>query len=135
MGQIFLFLAVTEEPNKKRVVSEHYMPELLTPEEKALGILVDSIPQPERFPNKRAELFYNTDTQTLFYEYYDMEPMSPTPEQIIQNLQNELNTVKEENKELKLAIAKSAEAQQQDKIESQLAIAELAELIATKEVL
>ncbi|MFJ7921485.1 hypothetical protein ACIQ6U_17205 [Lysinibacillus fusiformis] len=135
MSQIFLFLAVTEEPNKKRAVSEHYMPELLTPEEKALGILVDSIPQPERFPNKRAELFYNTDTQELFYEYFEMEPMPPTPEQIMQNLQNELNTVKEETQQLKLAIAESAEAQQQDKVENQLAIAEVAELIASKEAL
>ncbi|XKO54132.1 hypothetical protein ACI2WT_15200 [Lysinibacillus fusiformis] len=34
--------------------------------------------------------------------------------------------LKVENKELKLAIAESAEAQQQDKIENQLAIAEVA---------
>ncbi|MGE7129566.1 hypothetical protein [Lysinibacillus xylanilyticus] len=53
----------------------------------------------------------------------------------IKNTQKELDAVKEENKELKLAIAESVEAQQQDKTENQLAIAELAELIATKEVL
>ncbi|MGE7131175.1 hypothetical protein [Lysinibacillus xylanilyticus] len=43
-----------------------------------------------------------------------------------------LAELEKENKDLKLALAESAEAQQQDKIENQLAIAELAELIATK---
>lgn len=50
-------------------------------------------------------------------------------------LLKKIDELEKENKELKLAIVESAEAQQQDKLENQLAIAELAELIATKEVL
>lgn len=135
MGNIFLFLQDTNEPNIKRIGAYHYAPELLTEEDLKLGILVDAVPPAENIPSKSAELFYNTDTQELFYKYTDVVLPPTSPEQIMQNLQNELNTVKEENKELKLALAESAEAQQQDKIQNQLAIAELAELIATKEVL
>ncbi|MFF2793540.1 hypothetical protein [Lysinibacillus xylanilyticus] len=52
-----------------------------------------------------------------------------------QQLLKKVDELEKENKELKLALAESAEVQQQDKIENQLAIAELAELIATKEVI
>jgi len=69
--------------------------------------------------------------QVLFeYPIFDI----PLSEQL-QRLVTENEKIKAENKELKLALAESVEAQQQDKIENQLAIAELAELIATKEVL
>jgi len=135
MGHIFLFLQDTNEHNIKRIGAHHYAPDLLTEEDLKLGILVDEVPQAENIPGKSADLFYNTDTQELFYKYIDVVLPPTSPEQQIKDLQNELNTVKEENKELKLAIVESAEAQQQDKIENQLAIAELAELIATKEVL
>ncbi|MGE7132669.1 hypothetical protein [Lysinibacillus xylanilyticus] len=133
MGKIFLSLEKTNEPNKKRVSGYMYMPEMLSEEELKQGILVDEVPLAENIPGKRAELFYNTATQTLFYEYFD-EVLPPTsPEQLIKDLQKELNTVKAENKDLKLAIAESAEAQQQADTENKMAIAELAELIATKE--
>ncbi len=135
MKQTFLFLENTKEPNKKRVTGYMYMPEMLSEEELKQGVLVEYVPIHENIQGKRSELFYNTDTQELFYEYYDMEPMPPTPEQIMQNLQNELKTVKEETKKLKLAIAESAEAQQQDKIENQLAIAEVVETLQTQGVL
>lgn len=102
-----------------------------TAEDLKNGIVVDSIPEPEN-NGKIAMLHINKDTKEMWYEYVEA-PL--TPEQIIQNLQNELAAVKTENEDLKLAIVESAEAQQQDKIENQLAIAELAELIATKEVL
>lgn len=132
MGKIFLFLQDTNEPNIQRIGAYHYAPELLTEEELKLGILVDEVPQAENIPDKSAQLFYNTDSKELFYKYFD-EVLPPTsPEQMIKDLQKELNAVKVENKDLKLALAESAEAQQQDKIENQLAIAELAELIATK---
>ncbi|MFE3573954.1 hypothetical protein [Lysinibacillus sp. NPDC059133] len=66
--------------------------------------------------------------QLLFdYPIFDI----PLSEQL-QRLVSENEKLKEENKTLMLALAESAEAQQQDKIENQLAIAELAELIATK---
>ncbi|MFJ6266471.1 hypothetical protein ACIQGW_15980 [Lysinibacillus xylanilyticus] len=135
MGKIFLSLEKTNEPNKKRVSGYMYMPEMLSEEELKLGILVDEVPQAENIPGKRSDLFYNTDTQELFYKYFDVELPPTSPEQLIKDLQKELNAVKTENKTLMLALAESAEAQQQDKIENQLAIAELAELIATKEVL
>lgn len=135
MDKIFLFLQDTNETHIKKIAHYHYIPELLSEEDLQKGILVDEVPQAESIPGKSAQLFYNTDTQELFYKYFD-EVLPPTsPEQMIKDLQKELTTVKVENKDLKLALAESAEAQQQDKIENQLAIAELAELIATKEVL
>lgn len=79
-------------------------------------------PQPEDIKGKRAELFYDKETKQLYYEYIDLP-------------KTEIELLQEETQKLKLAIAESAEAQQQDKIENQLAIAEVAELIAPKEVL
>ncbi|WP_342504191.1 hypothetical protein [Lysinibacillus sp. FSL L8-0126] len=101
-----------------------------TQEDLERGILVEAIPEPEN-NGKGWELHINKDTKDMWYEYFEL-PL--TPEQVIQKLRNEMATVKAENEDLKLAIVESAEAQQQDKIENQLAIAELAELIATKEV-
>ncbi len=71
-------------------------------------------------------------TGGVLFEYPKFE--TPISEQILL-LRQENEELKVENKELKLALAESAEAQQQDKIENQVAIAELAELITTKEVL
>ncbi|MCY9547282.1 hypothetical protein [Lysinibacillus xylanilyticus] len=112
MGKIFLFLQDTNEHNIKRIGAHHYAPELLTEEDLKLGILVDEVPQAENIPGKSADLFYNTDTQELFYKYFDVELPPTSPEQMIKDLQKELNAVKVENKDLKLALAESAEAQQ-----------------------
>jgi len=135
MGKTFLFLEKTDEPNVKRVAAYHNVPEILSEEELKQGILVDEVPQAEILPDKRAELFYNTDTQELFYKYFDVVLPPTSPEQQIKDLQKELSTVKEENKDLKIALVESVEAQQQADTENKMAIAELAELIATKEVL
>ncbi|MBG9692643.1 hypothetical protein ABD91_17810 [Lysinibacillus sphaericus] len=72
-------------------------------------------------------------TEGNFLIFSDERPKPPVV--MVTVPKEEFDAVKEENKELKLAIAESVEAQQQDKIENQLAIAELAELIASKEVL
>ncbi len=72
-------------------------------------------------------------TEGNFLIFSDERPKPPVV--MVTVPKEEFDAVKEENKELKLAIAESVEAQQQDKIENQLAIAELAELIAPKEVL
>ena len=79
-------------------------------------------PQPEDIKGKRAELFYDKETKQLYYEYIDLP-------------KTEIELLQEETQKLKLAIAESAEAQQQDKIENQLAVAELVETLTTKEVL
>ncbi|WP_427110454.1 hypothetical protein [Lysinibacillus xylanilyticus] len=135
MGTTFLFLEKTNEPNIQCITSFHYMPEMLSEEELKLGILVDEVPEAEYIPGKRAELFYNIDTQELFYKYVD-EVLPPTsPEQMIKDLQKELNVVIAENKDLKLALAESAEVQQRDKIENQIAVAELVEELTNKEVI
>lgn len=76
--------------------------------------------QPEDIKGKRAELFYDKETEQLYYEYFDIP-------------KTEIELLQEETQKLKLAIAESAEAQQQDNLENQLAIAELAEAIPTKE--
>ncbi|MGE6601528.1 hypothetical protein ACQKEY_07360 [Lysinibacillus fusiformis] len=83
---------------------------------------MSTMPQPENIPGKTYELFYDKETKSLYYEYTDIPKTA-------------LELLQEETQQLKLAIAESAEAQQQDKIENQLAIAELAEVVATKEVL
>ncbi|ACA41224.1 hypothetical protein J2D69_15815 [Lysinibacillus sphaericus] len=71
-------------------------------------------------------------TRQVLFEYPSFStPLSTMVERLLQ----EKEELKVENNELKLALAESAEAQQQDKIENQVAIAELAELITTKEVL
>ncbi len=101
MSSTFLFLVKTDEPNKKRITTYHYMPELLTEEELKLGILVDEVPQAENIPDMRSELFYNTDTQELFYEYYVLEPQPSTPEQSIKKMQEILDALKEENNNLR----------------------------------
>ncbi|MEQ6357897.1 hypothetical protein ABNX05_25195 [Lysinibacillus sp. M3] len=135
MGKIFLFLEKTNEPNIQRIGTQHYAPEMLSEEELKMGVLVDEVPQAENIPDKRPELFYNTDTQELFYKYSDVVLPPTSPEQIMKDLQKELNAVKAENKTLMLALAESAEAQQQDKIENQLAVAEVVETLTTKGVL
>ncbi|NOG29051.1 hypothetical protein [Lysinibacillus fusiformis] len=71
-------------------------------------------------------------TGQILFEYPKFE--TPISEQLL--LLREANEeLKVENKDLKLALAESVEAQQQDKIENQLAIAELVETLTTKEVL
>lgn len=71
-------------------------------------------------------------TGQILFEYPKFE--KPLSEQLL-IFRQENEELKIENKELKLALAELAEAQQQDKIENQLAIAELAEVVANKEVL
>ncbi|QPA60705.1 hypothetical protein [Lysinibacillus sphaericus] len=83
---------------------------------------MSTFPQPENIPGKTYEMFYDKETKSVYYEYTDIPKTA-------------LELLQEETQQLKLAIAESAEAQQQDKIENQLAIAEVAELIAPKEVL
>ncbi|MFJ8516161.1 hypothetical protein [Lysinibacillus xylanilyticus] len=74
----------------------------------------------------------DTETGHILFEYPRFSiPLSTMVEQ----LQQENEELKVENKELKLALAESAEAQQQDKIENQLAIAELVERLQTQGVL
>ncbi|MFF2797180.1 hypothetical protein [Lysinibacillus xylanilyticus] len=79
-------------------------------------------PQPENIPGKTHEMFYNKETQKVFYEYTDIPKTA-------------LEILQEETQQLKLAIAESAEAQQRDKTENQLAVAELVEELTNKEVI
>lgn len=104
------------EETKVKVVSVFSFGEI------AVEYDMSTFPQPENMPGKLAELFYDKETGKLYYEYTDIPKTA-------------LELLQEETQQLKLAIAESAEAQQQDKIENQLAIAELAEVVATKEVL
>ncbi|WP_217580435.1 hypothetical protein [Lysinibacillus sp. GbtcB16] len=85
------------------------------------GIVVDSIPEPEN-NGKIATLHINKDTKEMWYEYEEVP-------------KSEIEILRDENRDLKIALAESVEAQQQDKIENQLAIAELVETLTTKGVL
>ncbi|MEB2301753.1 hypothetical protein LAV72_19295 [Lysinibacillus xylanilyticus] len=74
----------------------------------------------------------DVETRQILFEYPRFSvPLST----IVEQLQQENEELKVENKELKLAIAESAEVQQRDKIENQLAVAELVETLTNKEVL
>ncbi|MGE7752777.1 hypothetical protein [Lysinibacillus fusiformis] len=96
--------------------------------EKLGGVFVDFELKPE--PNDMlATHFVNPQTGEQWYEYEER------PKTEMEILKEGLAAVKAENKDLKLALAESVEAQQQDKIENQLAIAELVETLTTKEVL
>ncbi|WP_257216256.1 CD1375 family protein [Lysinibacillus sphaericus] len=123
---------------KAAVVGTNYIPfdpmygikdengNLMTKEaiEKQGGVFVESIPQPK--PNGKMPIhFVNPQIGEQWYEYEEI------PKTEMEILKEELAAVKAENKELKLAIAESVEAQQQDKVENQLAVAELAEIVAT----
>lgn len=104
------------EQTKVRVLSVFSFGEI------AVEYDMSTFPQPENILGKTYEMFYDKETQKIFYEYTDI-PKTP------------LELLQEETKALKLAITESAEAQQQDKIQNQLAIAELVETLTTKEVL
>lgn len=74
----------------------------------------------------------NMETRQILFEY----PIFSTPlSTMVEQLQQENEELKVENKELKLAIAESAEVQQQEKLENQLAVAELVETLTNKGVL
>ncbi|KMY28301.1 hypothetical protein ACZ11_24040 [Lysinibacillus xylanilyticus] len=71
-------------------------------------------------------------TGQVLFEYPKFE--TPISEQI-HLLRQENEELKVENKDLKLALAESVEAQQPDKLENQLAVAELVEILTNKGVL
>ncbi|MGE8037905.1 hypothetical protein [Lysinibacillus sp. NPDC093692] len=104
------------EETKVKVVSVFSLGEI------AIEYDVSTMPQPENIKGKRAELFYDKETKQLYYEYIELP-------------KTEIELLQEETQKLKLAIAESAEAQQQDKIENQLAVAEVVETLTTKGVL
>ncbi|MFI2132917.1 hypothetical protein ACH434_23160 [Lysinibacillus fusiformis] len=79
------------------------------------------IPQPEN-NGMIPRLYINPQTKEMWHEYEEMP-------------KSEIEILRDENRDLKIALAESVEAQQQDKIENQLAIAELVETLQTKGVL
>lgn len=83
---------------------------------------MSTFPQPENIPGKTHEMFYDKETKSVYYEYTDIPK---TASELLQ----------EETQQLKLAIAESAEVQQRDKVENQIAVAELVETLTNKEVL
>ncbi|WP_258954705.1 hypothetical protein [Lysinibacillus fusiformis] len=79
------------------------------------------IPEPEN-NGKSPQLYINPQTKEMWHEYAEMP-------------KSEIEILRDENRDLKIALAESVEAQQQDKIENQLAIAEVVETLTTKGVL
>ncbi|UXJ67796.1 hypothetical protein [Lysinibacillus fusiformis] len=67
-------------------------------------------------------LYVNPQTKEMWHEYEEMP-------------KSEIEILRDENRDLKIALAESVEAQQQDKIENQIAIAELVETLTNKGVL
>lgn len=68
-----VYIEVEKQPNSNigRVIFIHNFPDMLTEEEKSKGLLVEQIPVAEQ-NGKAAQLFINTDTREMHYEYYDM---------------------------------------------------------------
>ena len=81
------------------------------------GFNIDEIPVGPIPPRgKTVQTFVNPTTKEFFYEYFD-RPLTSD---------EELQQLKQQNSELMFAIAELASANEKDKIETQLAIAELA---------
>ena len=119
-----IYLQVDE---KGQVVFQHHMPfdetfGLRKSEEDLLkeGYLVDALPQKEERPGKNAILQFNKDTESFYYEYEDL------PEDHSLSTEEEIVKLKQQNSELMFAVAELASANEKDKMETQLAIAELA---------
>lgn len=68
---VLLFLDKVDE-QKARVMTIHYMPELLSEEEKQNGVLVDSFVEPETPKGKLALPYWNYETKSVFFEFVDM---------------------------------------------------------------
>ncbi len=115
-GGTKMIIIGNSEETKVKVVSVFSFDEI------AVEYDMTDFPQPENIPGKTHEMFYDKETQKVFYEYTDIPKTA-------------LEILQEETQQLKLAIAESAEAQQRDKIENQLAVAELVETLTNKEVL
>lgn len=82
----------------------------LTEEQKARSVAVESLPIPEKIVGKTPVLKVDVEKQEVWYEYEDLVTES-------------------EDNDIKLALAELAEQQEQDKLNTQLAIAELAEAV------
>ncbi|USG65149.1 hypothetical protein NDK47_24000 [Brevibacillus ruminantium] len=100
-----------ESDTKARVVLIHDFPSELPEDLIAAGVLVDSLPEPERVPGKRADLYINPETSELWYEYAD----------IINPDQERIDRLEKENAELK-----------KSNLDAQEAILELYEMITGK---
>ncbi|MFJ5565194.1 hypothetical protein [Lysinibacillus xylanilyticus] len=111
-----MIIIENSEETKVKVVSVFSLGEI------AVEYDISAMPQPENIAGKTYELYYDKDTKELYYEYTDL------PKTEIQLLQEATN-------ELRLAIAESAEVQQQDNTENQVAVAELVETLTTKGVI
>jgi len=66
-----LFFVQNEAPDRAKVLSIHYKPELLSPEQVAAGIMVDEKLEPQIQPRKIGILYINPLTLTQWYEYID----------------------------------------------------------------
>ena len=60
-----------EAPDRAKVLSIHYKPELLSPEQISAGIIVDEKLEAENQPRKNGILYINPQTLTQWYEYID----------------------------------------------------------------
>lgn len=71
----------------------HYMPHLLSEEDKQDGIMINGIPEPEIIEGKYSVAYYNYKTNSIFYEYEDI-PLSDSEK--IESLEKE-HLVQERN--------------------------------------
>lgn len=75
-----------DENNK--VLGYHNQPDMLSEEERANGIMVEAIPEPEQIKGKQGVLMYNPNNNSVYVEYVD-RPL--TTEEQMQELKDSLD--------------------------------------------
>jgi hypothetical protein len=92
---------------KMEVITKHYMPDMLTNEEKVGGILVDEeLPKPEPQDGKRPVLYINPQTKEQWYEFVDVVGGNThlTTEQRIAQLEKEKSNLQQAIDDLTLQL-------------------------------
>jgi hypothetical protein len=85
-----------ETDTRYRVHTIHYKPERLSAERRAAGHMVDltdaDIPRPEQLPRKSPVLYWNPETNELWYEYIDRPP---TQDELLQEYMDKLDALEQ----------------------------------------
>lgn len=112
----FLFYELETETRARVYAINTNVDGSLTEEQKEKAVIVDELPPEEFKVGKYTDFYVNPRTKKVWIEYKDRE-LTP---------QEEIDQLKQQNSELMFAVAELASANEKDKMETQLAIAELA---------
>ena len=81
--------------NSNGACSIHYAPELLSESQKAKGIALEKLPEPEKVEGKYAELYADLKAGKIWYEYKDIpqETNLDEIEQRLDKIEQRLNNI------------------------------------------